>query len=90
MLYLHLIQSDICVMYKYAIFLMFENMYSYIYVCVYIYVYEGCMGLKRCFMFDTFDTDILIFLWLYSTYIKITFICVLHAHTHFPKNILYI
>ena len=48
------------------------------------------MGLKRCFMFDTFDTDILIFPWLYSTYIKITLICVLHAHTHFPKNILYI
>ena len=39
MLYLHLIQSDICVMYKYAIFLMFENMYSYMCVCVYIYIY---------------------------------------------------
>ena len=38
MLYLHLIQLYICVMYKYAIFLMFESMYSYIYVCVYIYM----------------------------------------------------
>ena len=27
-------------------------------------------------MFDTFDTDSLIFPWLYSTYIKITFISV--------------